>query len=111
MDTIIHTQPTDTCINETTETDFNSTPLDDGTLFSTHTVTTLIDLDDNGQTNNQPNDNNHVTNDTSNNKIIYQNNQHRQLVNSTELTKNSDSLYTTLPALPNVNTPLPRLQR
>ena len=33
MDTIILSQQTDTRINETTETDFNLTLLDDGTLF------------------------------------------------------------------------------
>ena len=43
MDTIIHSQP-DTHLYETTETDFNSTLLDDGTHFSSLTVKTLIDL-------------------------------------------------------------------
>ena len=52
MDIIVHSQPTDTCINETTETDSNSTLLDDGTLFSSHTVDRLIDREDNGQNNN-----------------------------------------------------------
>ena len=33
MDTITHSQQTDTCLNETTETDFYSTSLHDGTLF------------------------------------------------------------------------------
>ena len=111
MDTIIHSQPTDTCINETAETDFNSTLLDDGTLFSSHTANTLIDLDDNGQNNNHNNNNNNVTNDTTNNTNISQNHQHRQPVNLTELTQNSDPLNTTLPTLPNIDTPLPRLQR
>ena len=35
----------------------------------------------------------------------------RKRVNSTELTQNSDFINTTLPPLPNINTPLPRLQR
>ena len=108
MDTIIHSQPTDTCINETT--DFISTLLDEGTLFSSHTVKTLIDLDDNGQNNNQTNDTNHVTNDITNNTNIYQNNQHRQPVRSTELTQNSDPLNTALSILPNVKKPLLRRQ-
>ena len=111
MDTIVDSQPTDTCINENIETDFNSTLLDDGTLFSSHTVNTLIDLEDNGQNNNPNNDNNLVTNDTASNTNIYQNHQHKQLVKLTKLTQNSDPLNTTLPTLPNVNTPLPRLQR
>ena len=111
MDTIVHSKPTDTCIKETTETDFNSTMLDDGTLFSSHRVKILVDLEDNGQTNNQINDNNNVTNDTTNNKNIYQNHQHRQAVNLIELTQNSEPLNTTLPTLPNVNKPLSRLQR
>ena len=33
METIVHSQQTDTYINETMDTDFNSTLLDDGTLF------------------------------------------------------------------------------
>ena len=67
MDTIVLSQPTDTCINETIETDFNATLFDDGTLFSANTVNILIDLEDNGQNGNQTKDNNHVTNDTTNN--------------------------------------------
>ena len=45
METLIHSQPMDSKLNETTETDFNSTLLDDGTLSSSHTVNTpsLID--------------------------------------------------------------------
>ena len=39
----------------------------------------------------------------------YQNQQNRQPVNSTELTQNSDPLNTTLPQIPNINTPLPSL--
>ena len=111
MDIIIHSQPTDTCINETAETEFNSILLYDGTLFSSYTVNTLFDLDDNGQKNKQTKDNNNVANDITNNTNIYQNHQHRQPVNSTELTQNSDSLSTTLPTLPNINSPLPRLQK
>ena len=36
VDTITHSQQTETRINETTETNLNSTLLDDGTLFSSH---------------------------------------------------------------------------
>ena len=74
------------CINETTETDFNSTLLEDGTLFSSHTVNTLIDIEKDGQTKNHNNKNNNVANDTSNNINVYQNYQHRQPVNSSDLT-------------------------
>ena len=84
MGTIIHSQQLESRINETTETDFISTLLD-GTLFSSHTVSTLVDLEDNDQNNNQ---NNSTTNTTANTHI-YQNHQHRQPVNSTELTQNS----------------------
>ena len=49
MDTIVHSEPTDTFNNETTETDFNSTLLDSATLFYTHTVNTLNDLEENCQ--------------------------------------------------------------
>ena len=111
MDTIIHSQPTDTCINETAELYFNSTLLDDGTLFSSHTVNTLIDLDNYGQNKNHSNNNNNVTNDTTNKTNIYQNHQHSTPANATELTQNSDLINTTLPTLPNINTPLTRLQR
>ena len=107
MDTIIHSQQTESRIKEITETDFNSTLLADGTLFSSQTLNTLIDLEDTDQNNNQ---NNYTTN-TTDNTHIYQNHQHRQPVNSTELTQNSNSLNTTIPPLPNVNTPLPRLHR
>ena len=109
MDTIINSHP-DTHLNETTETDFNSTLLDDGTLFSSHAVNTIIDLESNDQ-NNEHNNNNNVTNNTTDNTHFYQNHQHRQPVNSNEMTQNSDLLNTTLPTLPNVNTPLPRLNR
>ena len=34
MDTIVRSRPMDSNLNETTETDFHSTLLDDGTLFS-----------------------------------------------------------------------------
>ena len=74
MDTIIHSQQTDTRINETTETDFNSNLLADGTLFSSHMVNTLIDLEGNDQSNNY-NNNNNVFNDTNINTHIYQNTQ------------------------------------
>ena len=52
METIIHSQQLESRMNQTTETDFNSTLLDDETLFSSHTVNTLIDLEDNDQNNN-----------------------------------------------------------
>ena len=104
METIIHSQQLESRINETTETDFNSTLLDDGTLFSSHTVNILIDLEDNDENNNS-------TANTNENTNIYQNHQHRQLVNSTDMTQNSNPLNTTIPPLPNVNTPLPRLHR
>ena len=97
--------------NSTKIIDFNFTLIDDSTLFSLHTLNTLNDLEDNGRNNNQNIDNNNFTTYTTNNTIINQNCQHRQPVNSTELTKNSDPLNTTLPTLPNVNTHLPRLQR
>ena len=73
-------------------------------------MNTLIGLENNGQNNNQTNDNNHFTNDITNNTNIYQNNQHRHPVISTELTQNSDPLHTNLPTLPIVNTPLSRLK-
>ena len=107
MDTKVHSQPMDSNFNETTETDFNSTLLDDGTLFSSHTVNTLIGLgshDDN-------NSNITITNDTTSNTNIYENHRHRQSAKSTELTQNSDPLNTILPKLPNKNTHLARLQR
>ena len=60
-------------MNETTETDFNATLLDDGTLFSSHTVNTLIDLGDNDQNNNQNNNNNdNSTTNTHDSTLIYQ---------------------------------------
>ena len=37
--------------------------------------------------------------------------QHRRTANLTELTQNSDPINTTLPSLPNINIPSPRLQR
>ena len=40
METIIHSQQLESRLNKTTETDFNSTLLDDETLFSSHTVNT-----------------------------------------------------------------------
>ena len=83
METIFHSQQLEGCINETTETDFNSTLLDHGTLFSSHRVNTLIYLEDNDQNNNS-------TANTTENTHIYQNHQHRQSLNSTELTQNSN---------------------
>ena len=67
MDTINHSQQTYTHINKTAETYFNSTLLDDGTIFSSNTVNTLIDLESNDQNNNH---NINVTNDTTNNTHI-----------------------------------------
>ena len=78
--------------------------LDD--CLSSHTVNTLIDLEDNDQINNYNNNKNN-TNDTTNNTNIYQNTQNRQPIHSTELIQISDPLNTYLPTLPNVNTPLP----
>ena len=108
LDTIIHSQQSESRMNETTATIFNSKLLDDGRLFSSHTVNTLIDLQDNDQNNNQNNDsgnNNHnsATN-TTDNTNFHQNHLHRQPINSTELTQNSDPLNTTIPILPKVNT-------
>ena len=49
MDTKSHSQQKDNRLNETIETDFNSTLLVDGTLFSSDTVYKLIDLEGNDQ--------------------------------------------------------------
>ena len=111
MDTLIHPQHSETRMNETLEKDINPTLLDDGTLFSSHTVNILIDLDDNDQNNNQNNHNYTNNNSTINNPNNYQNIQHRQPVISTELTQNSDPLNTAMPKLPIINTSLIRLQR
>ena len=75
METIILSQQTDTRLNKTTETDFNSTLLDDRTIFSSHKVNTLIDLGNNDQINNE-NDNFNNTTNTTDNTHIYQNQQH-----------------------------------
>ena len=83
MDTKIHSQQLESRINETTETYFNSTLLDDGTLFSSHRVNKIIDLEDSDQNNNLDNS----TANTTENTYIYQNHRHRQPVNSTELTQ------------------------
>ena len=80
-------------------------------FFSSHTVNTLIELEDKGQANHHNNNYNNATIDTTNDTNIYQNQQYRQPVNSTELTQNSDPLNSTLSTLPNINTPLPRVQR
>ena len=116
MVTLIHPQQSDTRMNETTETGFNSTLLDNGTLFSSHTVNTLNDLEDNDQNNNHKNNNsnnniNNATTNTTDHTQINQNRQHRQPVNSSELTQNPDTLTTTILILPNKNTPLPHLHR
>ena len=107
MDTLIHPQQSENRMNETAETDFNSIFLDDATLFLSHTVKTLIDLEDNDQNKNQNNNNNTNNNSTTHKTHIYLKNQHRQPVNSIELTQISDPLKTTTPILSNVNTPLP----
>ena len=52
MDTIIYNEPPDNGMNETTNTYFNSYLLDDGTLFSSHAVNTIIDLEENNNNNN-----------------------------------------------------------
>ena len=70
IDTMVHSQPTDTYANETTETDFNSTLSENRTLFSSSTVNTLIDLEDHGQNENQNNYNNKIADDTTNNTNI-----------------------------------------
>ena len=104
MDTIDHHQQPDNRLNKTTETDFNSTLLDDRKLFSSHAVNTIIDLEENNN-NNCPNKN--TTTDTH----LHQNHQNRQPIIPTELKQTSDPLNTTIPPLPNINTPLPRLNR
>ena len=58
--------------NETTETDFISTLLDDGTLFSSYTVNSLNDLESHDD-----NNNNAITNDTTSNTNIEENHRHR----------------------------------
>ena len=77
MDTEIHSQHTETCINEASETDFNSILLDDATLCSSQTENILIDFEDNGQANHHNNNNNIAVNYTTNNTNIYQNHQQR----------------------------------
>ena len=64
MDTLTHLQQSETRMNEIAETEF-SLLLEDGTLFSSHTVNTLIDLKDNEQNYNQ-NNNNHTNNNSIN---------------------------------------------
>ena len=90
---------------------FNSTLLDDGTIFLSRTVNTWIDLENNDQNSKNINNNNNVTHNIIDNTLICQNYQHRQPVNLTELTQNSDPMNTALPILPKVNTPLPRLHK
>ena len=77
LDTIVHSQPTDTYVNGTTETDFNSTLLDDVTLFSSHTVYTLIDHNDHGR-NTTRNKNTTTSKGTTNTNFFF------TKVNSTE---------------------------
>ena len=106
-----HPQQLENRMSKTAETDFNSTLLDDGTIFSSHTVNTLIDFEDNDQNNDQNNNNHSNNNSTTYNTNNYQNHQHRQPVDSTELTQNSDPLNTTIPILSNINTSSLRLHR
>ena len=95
MDTIVHSQPMDSNLNGTTETDFNFRLLDDAPLFSSHTINTLpmIDLENN---NNNDYNNNDIyygnTNNTTTNKD--ENHKKRQPVKSTEPTHGLDSLNT-----------------
>ena len=106
MNTIIHNQPTENRMNDTTETDFTFTLLDDGTLFSSHAVNTIIILKDNNN-----NNNNYPATIKTTDTHLYQNHQNRHPINSTELTQNLYPLNTTIPPLPNINTLLPRLNR
>ena len=79
----------DTNHNKTTETNFNSTLLDDGTLFSSHTVNTLSLIDLENHDNNYDHNINHndSVNDTDNNMNF--SDSHRQTVNSIEFAHNS----------------------
>ena len=69
MDSIVPSQPMDSIVNETTETDFNFTLLVNALGFSSQTVNTpsLTDHDNN---NNNHKDNNSSTNNTNN--TLYQ---------------------------------------
>ena len=79
MDTIVHNPPPDNRMNETLEKDFNSTLLDDGTIFSSHAVNTVIILEENNNNNtNYPDIDNTI--DTH----LYRNQQNRPPINSTE---------------------------
>ena len=79
MDKLIYHQQLENRMNESTETYFNSTLLDGGTLFSSHTVNTLIDLEDKDQNNNKNNNDNNTnknfTSNTTDSTHIYQNHQ------------------------------------
>ena len=111
MDTRVQYKPVDSNQKETTEAYFNSTLLDDGALFSSHTINTLslIGLENNNNNNhNKKTPYNNTNIDTTNN---YENLRYQEPVNSTEVTQGSDSLNTTHSFLTNVNTPLPRSQR
>ena len=86
----------DSNLNETTENDFNSTLLDDGSLFSSHKVNTLSLKDLNNNINNQNiyfNSTNYANYKTS----TYKNHRNQLPVISTELTQRSDPLNATLP--------------
>ena len=106
---------TNSNLNETPKTDFNSYLFVDGTLFTSHFVITLslIDLEKNktNNSNNNNKNNQEVVNDTTHNTNISEDHRIRQTVNSTELTQYANCLITTLPLLPNINKTLLRLQR
>ena len=57
-DRIVHSQPMDKKSNEPTETDFCSTLLDNGTLFLSHTINTLLQIDLENNNNKDTNNNN-----------------------------------------------------
>ena len=111
MDNIVHSRPMDTNFNETTETDFNSTLLDDGTISSSHTAKTLIDHKDHDNNNTHKNINNiMISRPTLPITNINENHRYIQPVSSTELIRNAYPVKTTFSRLPKVNTSLPRLQ-
>ena len=69
--------------NETKETDFNSTLLDDGTIFSSHTKNFSSPI---GFQNN---------NNINNNNNKYENYRNQRPINSTEITQSPNQLNTT----------------
>ena len=90
MDTIIHSQPMHSNLIETTETDFNSTKLDDGTQFLSHTTNTwsLIDSEKNIYNNNNYR-NEYI--DTTNNTNIFES--HRNHNQSIQLNQHKVQFY------------------